>query len=146
MLMIYLSLFASALLSSTLLPGSSELLVSGLVVNYPEVVPALWATATIGNVLGSCVNYWLGLKMMQFQNAAWFPIKPEHTAKGEQLFRKYGLFSLLFAWLPVFGDPLTLLAGVFRVKLPIFLILVSIGKGLRYAVVIATVMGLEQLY
>ena len=134
---IYLSLFASAFLSATLLPGSSEVVLSGLVVKQQGLLWLLWLSATVGNVLGSCVNYWLGLKMMSFQDRRWFPIKAEQIAKGQQVFDKYGVYSLLFAWLPVVGDPLTLLGGVFKVRLSLFVLLVSIGKALRYGFIIA---------
>ena len=144
MIWIYLSLFASAFLSATLLPGSSEVVLSGLVVKQQGLLWLLWLSATVGNVLGSCVNYWLGLKMMSFQDRRWFPIKAEQIAKGQQVFDKYGVYSLLFAWLPVVGDPLTLLGGVFKVRLSLFVLLVSIGKALRYGFIIAVALGIER--
>lgn len=142
---IYLSLFASAFLSATLLPGSSEVVLSGMVVKQQGLLWLLWLSATVGNVLGSCVNYWLGLKMMVFQDRRWFPINAEQIAKGQQVFDKYGVYSLLFAWLPVVGDPLTLLGGVFKVRLSLFVLLVSIGKALRYGFIIAVALGIERL-
>ncbi|WP_249349242.1 YqaA family protein [Pseudoalteromonas phenolica] len=145
MIWIYLSLFASAFLSATLLPGSSEVVLSGLVVKQQGLLWLLWLSATVGNVLGSCVNYWLGLKMMSFQDRRWFPIKAEQIAKGQRVFDKYGVYSLLFAWLPVVGDPLTLLGGVFKVRLSLFVLLVSIGKALRYGFIIAVALGIERL-
>ena len=144
MIWIYFSLFASAFLSATLLPGSSEVVLSGLVVKQQGLLWLLWLSATVGNVLGSCGNYWLGLKMMSFQDRRWFPIKAEQIAKGQQVFDKYGVYSLLFAWLPVVGDPLTLLGGVFKVRLSLFVLLVSIGKALRYGFIIAVASGIER--
>jgi len=142
---IYLSLFASAFLSATLLPGSSEVVLSGQVVKQQGLLWLLWLSATVGNVLGSCVNYWLGLKMMSFQDRRWFPVSAEQIAKGQRVFDKYGVYSLLFAWLPVVGDPLTLLGGVFKVRLSLFVLLVSIGKALRYGFIIAVALGIERL-
>ena len=145
MIWIYLSLFASAFLSATLLPGSSEVVLSGLVVKQQGLLWLLWLSATVGNVLGSCVNYWLGLKMMSFQDRRWFPINAEQIAKGQRVFDKYGVYSLLFAWLPVVGDPLTLLGGVFKARLSLFVLLVSSGKALRYGLIIAVALGIERL-
>ena len=142
---IYLSLFASAFLSATLLPGSSEVVLSGLVVKQQGLLWLLCLSATVGNVLGSCVNYWLGLKMMAFQDRRWFPVSAEQIAKGQRVFDKYGVYSLLFAWLPIVGDPLTILGGVFKVRLSLFVLLVSIGKALRYGFIIAVALGIERL-
>ena len=46
------------------------------------------------------------------------------------------MWSLLFAWLPVGGDALTFIAGVMRVRFVLFLVLVALGKGARYALII----------
>ena len=81
---------------------------------------------------------------MSFQDRRWFPINAEQIAKGQRVFDKYGVYSLLFAWLPVVGDPLTLLGGVFKVRLSLFVLLVSIGKTLRYGFIIAVALGIER--
>jgi membrane protein YqaA with SNARE-associated domain len=59
--------------------------------------------------------------------------------RAEAWFWRYGVWTLLLAWLPVVGDALTVIAGLLRVRLSVFLILVGIGKGARYAAVIAGV-------
>ncbi|MCF2910902.1 DedA family protein [Pseudoalteromonas sp. DL2-H2.2] len=134
--MLYVSLFFSALLSATLLPASSELLLSGLVVKQQGALLMLWLSATAGNVLGSVINYYLGTMVSRVENKRWFPVSRPAMDKAQRQFQKYGVYSLLFAWLPVVGDPLTLVAGVFRTRFSLFLLLVTVGKGLRYAVVI----------
>lgn len=93
----------------------------------------LWGAATAGNVLGALVNWWLGLYALHFQGRRWFPFKQKEIDRGHNLFMKYGLASLLLAWLPIVGDPITFVAGVCRVPVWIFLVLVTIGKGARYA-------------
>ncbi|TMP32570.1 YqaA family protein [Pseudoalteromonas rubra] len=140
--MLYASLFLSAFVSATLLPASSELLLSGLVVQRQGELWGLWLSATAGNVLGSVVNYYLGTAVSRFEGRRWFPVSRQAMDKAQRQFQKYGTFSLLFAWLPIFGDPLTLIAGVFRVRFGLFLLLVFLGKGLRYAVVIGLAAGL----
>ncbi|HOY23986.1 MAG TPA: YqaA family protein [Cellvibrio sp.] len=131
----YFYLFCSALIAATLLPLSSEALLSTLL--YQHYSPLLlWLVATIGNTLGSCINWYLGKWCLHLQDKKWFPISAQQLNRAQTRFQKYGLVSLLFAWVPIIGDPLTLLAGVMRVQFWKFLVLVAIGKGLRYCVVI----------
>lgn len=132
------SLFISALLSATLLPGSSELLLIALA-ERNQATMLLWATATAGNTLGSCITYAMGRGITaaaSSRRARWLP-SPERQAKAEATFARYGLWSLLLAWLPVVGDGLALVAGVLRVQPMLFTVLVGIGKGARYAVLLA---------
>jgi membrane protein YqaA with SNARE-associated domain len=131
----YFYLFCSALIAATLLPLSSEALLGTLL--YQQYSPILlWLVATTGNTLGSCINWYLGKWCLHLQDKKWFPISAAQLTRAQTRFQKYGLVSLLFAWVPIIGDPLTLLAGVMRVQFWKFLVLVAIGKGLRYAVVI----------
>ncbi len=139
----YLGLFLSAFLAATLLPAASEVALGSLVVSGEYSLPALWACATLGNTLGSVVNAALGRGLARFESARWFPFTPEQVARAETRFRRYGVWTLLLAWLPVVGDPLTLVAGVLRVPWPLFLALVALGKGMRYAVVIAVTLGVS---
>uniref|UniRef100_U1J6H7 VTT domain-containing protein n=1 Tax=Pseudoalteromonas citrea DSM 8771 TaxID=1117314 RepID=U1J6H7_9GAMM len=141
----YLGLFFSAFSSATLLPGTSEVVLSALAINSREALLQLWLVATLGNVLGSCVNYWLGLKMMSYQHKSWFPISPQQVTKAQQLFERYGVWSLFLAWVPIVGDPLTLVAGLCKFRFWLFLLLVSISKGARYAFILFGVMGVERL-
>ena len=88
--------------------------------------------ASIGNILGSITNWYLGKKITIFQDRKWFPVSPDKLDRSQIYFQKYGLWSLLLAWVPIIGDPLTLLAGVLKVRFGIFLMLVSISKISRY--------------
>ena len=133
--MIYLSLFFTALIAATLFPLSSEaLLVTLLHQQYSPLL--LWLVATSGNTLGSCINWYLGKECLRWQDKKWFPVKSLQLVRAQRQFQRYGVWSLLFAWLPVIGDPLTLIAGVMRVTFWKFFILVSFGKSLRYAILI----------
>jgi membrane protein YqaA with SNARE-associated domain len=139
--MVYLSLLFTALIAATLFPLSSEaLLVTLLVQGYSPIL--LWLVATSGNLLGSCINWYLGRQCLHWQHKKWFPVKPAQLERAQEHFQRYGLFSLLFAWLPVVGDPLTFIAGVMRIRFWQFVVLVAIGKSLRYALVIALTLGL----
>jgi len=133
--MIYLSLFISAFIAATLLPFYSEVILGTMLVNGADPL-YLWLSATCGNTLGSCVNWLLGRYLLHFQDKKWFPFKPGSLEKAQNSFAKYGIWSLLFAWLPIIGDPITFVAGIMKVRFLPFLILVFIGKGLRYGAVI----------
>ncbi|WP_430472744.1 YqaA family protein [Thalassospira lucentensis] len=128
-------LFFSGLTSATLLPGTSEAALAALVASNDHAIWLLVIVATAGNVLGSVVNWALGLYVDHFKTRRWFPISPDQLDRASRWFARYGLWSLLLAWLPIIGDPLTLFAGVMRVRFIPFLILVTIGKAARYAMI-----------
>jgi len=132
----YAALFAAAFLSATLLPGLSEASLFALVRDGAGGTLTLWLVASVGNTLGSVVNWWFGRFCLRWRDRRWFPVSARQLDRGTRLFRRYGLWSLLFAWLPVVGDPLTFAAGVLRAPFVAFLILVAIGKAARYAVVL----------
>ena len=130
----YLGLFTAAFLAATILPLSSEVVLSALLLS--GLSPAtLVITATVGNVLGSLVNYALGYWGGLLVVKKWLGMSEDAFVRAEQRFVKYGLFSLLFAWVPIIGDPLTVVAGVLRVRLRWFIVLVAAGKWLRYVVI-----------
>ncbi len=129
----------SAFLSATLLPGSSEAILAGLLILAPEATWELWAVATLGNVLGSLLNWGLGWWCLTFLDTRWFPVTREQYERAARWFDHYGVWTLLLAWTPILGDPLTVVAGAFRVRLPLFLLLVAIGKAARYAFIVGGV-------
>lgn len=133
--MTYLALFASAFLAATILPAQSEALLLALILDDPSAVGWLILVATVGNTLGSVLNWWLGRYVHHFQDRRWFPVSKESLHYAEQRFRKYGLWSLLLSWVPIIGDPLTVIAGILRVPFRTFLLLVGIAKGARYLVI-----------
>ena len=133
--MIYLSLFAVSFLAATILPFSSELTLAGLIATSDYDNLLLLIVASFGNVLGSLVNWALGSYSRNLTKKKWFPFKETQIERSSKWFRKFGKWSLLFAWVPVVGDPLTLVAGILRVKFIDFIILVAIGKVSRYLIV-----------
>jgi len=134
----YLSLFATSFLAATLLPAYSEVVFAGLQqAGYDPL--ALWAWATAGNTLGAAVNWGLGRYLLHFEDRRWFPFRLDTLGKAQQWFQRYGVWSLLLAWLPIGGDALTFVAGVMRVRFDLFLLLTAIGKGARYAVLLGMV-------
>lgn len=135
----YLAVFTSAFLAATLLPAASELVLAGTSTADGANVLMLLALASAGNTLGSVVNWGLGRFLWRWRDHRWFPIKPKALDRASAWFRRFGVWSLLFAWVPVVGDPLTLVAGVLRVRFPPFVLLVAIGKTARYLVVLGVV-------
>ena len=130
--LIYLSLFTISFLAATILPLSSELMLASLIVtsNYDSLL--LLVVASFGNVLGSVFNWVLGFYSRNLTTKKWFPFKDEQIERSSRWFNKFGRWSLLFAWVPIIGDPLTLVAGLLRVKFIEFIIIVTIGKFSRY--------------
>lgn len=131
----YLIVAASAFLAATLLPFYSEIVLVPFLIEGKDPM-LLWIVATLGNTLGAVVNWVLGRFMLHYQHRSWFPIKQQQLVRAQKWFQHYGVWSLLFAWLPVGGDALTFIAGIMRVKFLLFFLLTGAGKGARYAVII----------
>ncbi len=131
----YLGLFATALLAATLIPVSSEVVLGALAGAEGFNIWLLILVATTGNTLGSVINWLLGRYCLHWRNRRWFPFKGETLDRATDRFNKYGAWSMLFAWVPIVGDPLTFAAGVLGMKFRLFVILVGIGKATRYIAV-----------
>ena len=131
----YLSLFASGFIAATLFPASSEALLLSLQANGYQPV-WLFVVALSGNSLGACVNWYLGYRLQHFQQRRWFPVSESALARARHWFNRYGSISMLFSWLPVVGDPLTLVAGVVRMRFGLFFCLMLLGKAVRYGALV----------
>ncbi len=129
-------IFASAFLAATLLPFYSEFVVAAALANMPENLLSIWLAASFGNTFGAAVNWLAGRYLLRYQDHKWFPFQANSLSSAQVWFQKYGVWSLLFAWLPVGGDPLTFVAGMMRVPFALFFTLTLIGKSIRYLVVI----------
>ena len=132
----YFQLSLISFLASTILPFSSEVVLTTMYLSNSFEPYFLLIFASIGNIMGSITNWYLGKKITLFQNRKWFPVSPDQLERSRKYFQKYGLWSLLLAWVPIIGDPLTLLAGVLKVRFSIFFLLVSISKISRYVFIL----------
>jgi membrane protein YqaA with SNARE-associated domain len=126
----YFSLFLTSFASATLLPGGSEALFIYLLSEHLSPT-LLLAIATLGNTLGSFINYILGKYATDFALSKGY-MKEKHLIKASSVFEKYGAWSLLFSWLPIIGDPLTFVAGIVRYSWWKFLMIVGFAKFARY--------------
>ena len=137
----YIGLFVAAFGAATLLPMQSEAVLVGMLLSDRYVVSTLLAVATVGNVLGSALNWLLGRSVERFRHKRWFPVSESKLEKAQQSYLRYGRWSLLLSWVPIIGDPLTVVAGVMREPLWSFLVIVTLAKGLRYLVLTAVTLG-----
>jgi membrane protein YqaA with SNARE-associated domain len=139
--MAYVGLFVLALLAATLLPMQSEAGLVALLLTDSYSTTGLLLAAIVGNTLGSCINWWLGRSLNRFQSRRWFPVSPAQLLRAQHWYQRYGRWSLLLSWLPIVGDPLTLVAGVMRESLGRFVLLVLLAKSARYLLLAAIVLG-----
>lgn len=133
----YAGLFASALLAATIAPMQSEAVLVALLLsgNYPLVW--LLIVASCGNVLGAVLNWLLGRWIERFRDRRWFPANAQQLVRAQAWYQRYGKWSLLLSWVPIIGDPITVVAGVMREPLPIFFLFVTVAKTARYLVLAA---------
>lgn len=128
----YLSLFLVALGAASLLPMQSEPVLIALLLASEQPVWALVLVASIGNTLGSVINYALGRMLERFRHRRWFPASEAALARAQGWYARWGRWSLLLSWAPLIGDPLTVIAGVMREPLWRFVLLVAMAKTGRY--------------
>ena len=127
-----LGLFLSAFISSTVAPGGSEAVLAYLVVDGHYNVWVLVAVASLGNTLGALTTWWLGASVK-------FPVSKVLATRQQQSIgtvKKWGVWALLFSWLPVVGDGLCFAAGWLRLPLLSGVIAIAGGKIARYSFVV----------
>lgn len=125
-------LFLAAFGAATILPGASEAVLAGVLALGNASTAAALAVATLGNTLGSVVNWMLGRFLGSLRGHPRFPVPPEKFEAYSAAYRRWGFWSLALSWVPVIGDPLTVVAGVMRTPLWIFVPIVGAAKLARY--------------
>lgn len=128
-------LFGVTFLAGSIMPFPSEAAVAAALLERPELWGWILTVATLGNTAGGVANWILGRWVEHFRDRTWFPVGPAALAAAQVRFQRYGWWSLALAWVPVIGDPLTVIAGVMRIPLLWFVAIVGLGKFSRYYVV-----------
>ena len=118
------SLFISAFVSATILPGNSEIVMVAVLAKFPNLFWETIVVATIGNTMGGMTSYAIGRIVSN---------KAESQALGWM--RRYGEWALLLSWVPVIGDALCVAAGWLRINPWLALVMLAIGKCARYLVI-----------
>jgi membrane protein YqaA with SNARE-associated domain len=139
----YLGLFVAAFGAATLLPLQSEAVLVGLLLAGKHSTFGLLLMAIVGNVLGSVVNWLLGRSVERWRHKRWFPVNDSQLQRAQRGYHRYGRWSLLLSWMPIIGDPLTLIAGVMREPLWSFLLIVLLAKASRYLLLAALTLGIS---
>ena len=129
---VYASLFISSFLSSTILPGHSEIILTAFIFLKKYPIIDLIFFASIGNILGSILNWCIGYYFTSLKDRKWFPINKSQLTRASSWFLKYGKWTLFLSWVPIIVDPLTIIAGIFRVPIRTFIFIVSFAKTMRY--------------
>ncbi len=138
---VYLGLFAVAFAAATILPMQSEAAFAGLLLTESFPASLLLLAASAGNILGSVVNWLIGRGIERFRTRKWFPVGPERLEQAIKWYHRHGRWSLLLSWLPIVGDPLTVVAGMLREPMWSFVILVGVAKIARYLAVAAVTLS-----
>lgn len=128
-------LFLSAFLSSTLLPGGSEVVLAGLALAQVHSSSTLLMVATLGNTLGGLTSYAIG-RLIALRYPARRLAKPSHQQAVARV-QRWGSPVLLLSWLPVVGDPLCVAAGWLKMNVLACAIFIAAGKAARYGIILA---------
>ena len=126
-----LGLFAAAFGAATILPFQSEFVFVAVQADGRVSLPLIILVASVGNTLGSVLNYFLGLWLEHFKGRRWFPVTDAQLAKAQAWYQRYGVWTLLLSWAPL-GDAVTVIAGGMRPPFWLFVTLVAIAKTGRY--------------
>jgi membrane protein YqaA with SNARE-associated domain len=135
----YVSLFLLSFLASTIIPIGSEWLLVTMVIKGQNPILSV-ASATTGNTLGACTTYAIGIYGSEWVSRKLLRFDELSRKRAEMFYAKFGVWSLLFSWLPIVGDPLCLAGGLLRIHFGVFLLLVFVGKLIRYGLLAVLVM------
>lgn len=128
-------MFISSFLAGSILPFSSEVVMAGLQVAGASPV-GLFIGGTLGNTLGTLVNYWIGSLGKEEWITKYLKLPPAKLEKGKQYVVKYGAWAGILTWLPILGEALAVAMGYLRTPLWFSILAMLVGKGARYAVIL----------
>ena len=131
----FLGIFLTAFLAATLVPAQSEISLGYLILYTDHSLGLLIVFASLGNTLGAVINWLIGfglaksvIKLEKIQ------VSPRYQ-KILSWYQKFGQWTLVLSWLPIIGDPITLIAGILKIPFKNFFLFVALAKTSRYLVV-----------
>lgn len=128
-----LGLFIGTFLAATIFPFSSDALYISILLLTKDPLGCM-VVGTLGNWLGSVTTYFLGRCAKWSWIEKTFKIKPETLEKQKVKIDKYGVWMALICWIPFVGDVIAIALGFYKAKAVPTIILLLVGKALRFAV------------
>ncbi len=138
-------MFIAAFFAGSILPLASEVVLSALVAAGVAPIELL-LVSTLGNTLGSATNYGIGRLGREDWIERYLRVKPKALERGKRYVHKFGYWGGLLSWLPILGSLITIALGYLRVNLPLTILMLIIGKFLRYCLVIAATEGVQSFF
>jgi membrane protein YqaA with SNARE-associated domain len=128
-----IGLFLGSFLAATVIPFSSEILLTGVLIAGVSPVHSFFA-ATAGNWLGGMTSYYVGHLGKWDIIEKWLGVKEERLLKQKARIERFGSLIAFFAWLPVIGDVLAIGLGFYRVDVIKSSIFMLLGRAIRFAI------------
>ncbi len=135
----YIGMFIASFIAGSVFPFSSEAILTGLLIAGSSAIP-LFFSATIGNVLGSMFNFWVGSLGDPIKIQKYTRVSEEKMQRAMSFVQRYGAWIGFFTFIPVAGSVLSVSLGFLRANPYVTLFSITIGKSLRYLVLIWVVM------
>ena len=134
----YWGMFIAAFIAGSVFPFSSEAVMAGLqVAGLNPIQLLIWGTT--GNIAGSMFNYWIGSMGKMKWIEKYLNIKKEKVEQTQRFMQRGGAWMGIFCFLPIIGSVIAVTMGYMRANLPISIISISIGKFVRYAILVYTI-------
>ena len=141
----YIGLFISALVAGSILPFSSEVVLTILVQMGADPTLCL-ISASVGNTIGGLLCYWLGYLGNMEWIERWLKIEKQKMDKVSGFVKRYGAMMGLFGVLPWVGEAIIVLLGLMRANVYVTTITMFIGKFVRYLLIILASQGVNSLF
>lgn len=138
----YFGMGLASFLAGTFVPFSSEAVMSALLATTGMDPWITIISATIGNVLGSMFNYYIGRIGSVEQISKWMRIKERRLIKTRDYVERKGSWMALFSFLPFFGTAISISLGILRANMWGVLLFSFIGKFVRYIIVAFTTVAM----
>ena len=130
----YVGMFLASLLAGSVLPFSSEAVMAGLLAAGLNPWP-LVVYGTIGNVMGSLFNYFIGTLGRLDWIEKYLHVKPDKLDRAQRLMAQYGVWIGFFAFLPIIGSAIAIVLGLVRANIWVTLFSFTLGKIFRYLLI-----------